>query len=113
MQHKLEILKSKINSGQFPNEFKHFWGANLIITNDPNRNGYENDVVICSEHASALSWLVFELKDIYNDKIDYMNKYEFYPYIGQLINKTLKRQELLFETMLHVVEEIESDWGVK
>ncbi len=113
MPHKLEMLKSKINSGQFPNEFKHFGGANLIITNDPKRKGYEHDVVICSEHASALSWLVFELKEIYNDKIDYMNKYDFYPYIGELIKNTLKRQELLFETMLHVVEEIESDWGVK
>jgi hypothetical protein len=113
MQHKLETLKTKINSGQFPNDYPHFGGANLIITDDPDRRGYPQDVVICSEHASALSWLVFELKNIYNEEIDYMNKYEFYPYIGQLINKTLKRQEHLFETMLQVVEEIESDWGVK
>jgi hypothetical protein len=108
---KIELLKEKINSGKFPNKFENFGGANLIITDDPDRRGYPQDVVIYTEHASAISWLVFELKDIYNDKIDYMNKYEFYPYIGQLIKKTLKRQELLFETMLHVVEEIESDWG--
>lgn len=113
MQHKLEILKNKINSGKFPNKFEHFGGANLIITDNPDRRGYPQDVVIYTEHASAISWLVFELKDIYNYKIDYMNKYEFYPYIGQLIKKTLKRQELLFETMLHVVEEIEEDWGEK
>ena len=50
---------------------------------------------------------------IYNDEIDSMNKQAFYPYIGELIKNTLKRQELLFETMLHVVEEIESDWGLK
>jgi hypothetical protein len=110
---KIKELKNKINSGQFPSVFPHFGGANLIITNDTNRKGYEHDIVICSEHASALSWLVTELKKIYNDEIDYMNKYEFYPYIGELIKNTLKRQELLFETMLHVVEEIESDWGVK
>ena len=107
------MLKSKINSGQFPNNFPHFGGANLIITDDPNRNYHDGDIVVCSEHASALSWLVFELKEIYNNEIDYMNKYDFYPYIGVLIKNTLKRQELLFETMLHVVEEIESDWGVK
>ena len=110
---KINELKNKINSGQFPSVFPHFGGANLIITNDPNRKGYEHDIVICSEHASAFSWLVTELKKIYNDEIDYMNKYEFYPYIGELIKNTLKRQELLFETMLHVVEEIESDWGEK
>ncbi len=110
---KINELKTKINSGQFPSEFPHFGGANLIITNDPNRNGYEHDTIIYSEHASALSWLVVELKKIYNDEIDSINKYDFYPYIGQLINNTLKRQELLFETMLHVVEEIENDWGLK
>jgi hypothetical protein len=110
---KINLLKSKINSGQFPNDYPHFGGANLIITDDPNRNGYEHDVVICSEHASALSWLVIELKNIYLEEIDYINKYEFYPHIGELIKNTLKRQELLFETMIHVVEEIEDDWGVK
>jgi hypothetical protein len=110
---KINELKAKINSGQFPSVFPHFGGANLIITNDAQRNFHDGDIVIYSEHASALSWLVTELKKIYNDEIDYMNKYEFYPYIGELIKNTLKRQELLFETMLHVVEEIESDWGVK
>ena len=113
MQHKLEILKDKINSGQFPNNFPHFGGANLIITDDPNRNYHDGDIVVYSEHASALSWLVVELKKIYSDEIDSKNKYDFYPYIGELINNTLKRQELLFDTMITVVEEIESDWGIK
>jgi hypothetical protein len=110
---KIKLLKTKINSGQFPSDFPHFGGANLIITNDTQRNYHEGDILVCSEHASALSWLVVELKKIYNEEIDSLNKYDFYPYIGQLINNTLKRQELLFETMLHVVEEIESDWGLK
>lgn len=110
---KIKELKIKINAGKFPSNFPHFGGANLIITNDTERNFHEGDIVIYSEHASALSWLVVELKKIYNEEIDSLNKYDFYPYIGQLINNTLKRQELLFETMLHVVEEIESDWGVK
>jgi len=110
---KINELKTKINNGQFPSDFPHFGGANLIITNNAQRNFHDGDIVIYSEHASALSWLVTELKNIYVDEIDYMNKYEFYPYIGALIQNTLKRQELLFETMLHVVDEIESDWGVK
>jgi hypothetical protein len=110
---KIKSLKDKINSGQFPSDFPHFGGANLIITNDTQRNYHKGDIVVCSEHASALSWLVVELKKIYNDEIDSLNKYDFYPYIGELIKNTLKRQELLFETMLHVVEEIENDWGVK
>lgn len=87
---KIEILKEKIKSGKFPNKFEHFGGANLIITDDPSRKGYPHDTVIYTEHASAISWLIFELKDIFNEKIDYMNKYEFYPYIGELIKKNIK-----------------------
>jgi hypothetical protein len=110
---KIKTLKDKINSGQFPSNFPHFGGANLIITNDAQRNYHEGDIVVYSEHASALSWLVTELKKIYNADIDCINKYDFYPYIGELITKTLKRQELLFETMLHVVEEIEKECSIK
>lgn len=110
---KIDKLKAQINNGKFPAEYPHFGGANLIITNDPQRNFHDGDILIFSEHASALSWLVIELKNIYGDEIDSLNKYHFYPYIGELIQNTLKRQELLFETMLHVVEEIERDWGVK
>lgn len=110
---KIKELKIKINSGQFPSVFPHFGGANLIITDDTQRNYHEGDIVVCSEHASALSWLVVELKKIYNDEIDSMNKYDFYPYIGELINNTLKRQEFVFETMIHVVEEIEKEWSIQ
>jgi hypothetical protein len=48
----------KINQGQFPTDFPHFGGANLIITDDENRNHLEGDIVIYSIHASGLSWLV-------------------------------------------------------
>lgn len=113
MQHNLKSLKEKIANGQFPNSFPHFGGANLIITNNPNRNFHKGDIVIYSEHASALSWLVVELKEIYTSELDYLNKYDFYPYIGELINNTLIKQELIFETMLHVVDQIEIDWKIR
>ena len=104
---KIEILKEKIKSGKFPNKFEHFGGANLIITDDPNRKGYPQDMVIYTEHASAISWLIFELKDIYNEKIDYMNKYDFYPYIGKLIQSSINTNDDLLETMLFVIEKME------
>ena len=110
---KLDTLRQLIEKGKFPKIFPEFGGANLIITKDLNRNYYDRDVVVCSEHAPALSWLVIELKNIYDLEIDYINKYDFYPSIGILINKTLKRQEFLFETMLHIVDEIEKEWGTK
>lgn len=107
----IENLRTVINSGQFPKEFSHFGGANLIITNDPNRNFREGTVVVYTEHAAALSWLVFELKKIYDSKLNAANKYDFYPYIGELIQASVKAYDDLFETMLFVVDKIEEDWG--
>lgn len=107
----IENLRTVINSGQFPKDFSHFGGADLIITNDPNRNFREGTVVVYTEHASALSWLVFELKKIYDSKLNASNKYDFYPYIGELIQASVNANDDLFETMLFVVDKIEEDWG--
>jgi hypothetical protein len=111
MQHKIKELKDKINLGQFPKELSHFGGADLIITNDPNRSFREGTVVVYTEHAAALSWLVFELKKIYDSKLNASNKYGFYPYIGELIQASVNAYDDLFETMLFVVDKIEGDWG--
>ena len=108
---RIEKLRELIGLGKFPTEFPHFGGANLIITDDPERNFLEGDLVVYSEHASALSWLVVELKKIYDSKLNSLNKYDFYPYIGQLIQSSVNAYDDLFETMLFVVDKIEEDWG--
>ena len=107
----IENLRTVINRGQFPKELSHFGGADLIITNDPKRSFREGTVVVYTEHAAALSWLVFELKKIYDSKLNASNKYGFYPYIGELIQASVKAHDDLFETMLFVVDKIEEDWG--
>ena len=109
----LDKLRALIESGKFPSKYPEFGGANLIITKDKKRNYHECDIVVFSEHASALSWLVIKLKKIYDKEIDYANKYDFYPSIGKLINQTLTSQGLLFEVMLNIVDELEKEWGKK
>jgi hypothetical protein len=106
----VKSLREQIEKGHFPTDFPHFGGANLIITNDPNRNFHEADVVVYTDHAAALSWLVVELKKIYDDSLNFRNKYDFYPYIGQLIQASVKHNDDLFETMLYVVDKIEEEW---
>jgi hypothetical protein len=103
---KIDMLRTQINEGKFPSEFPHFGGANLIITNDHNRKFHEGDTVIYSEYASALSWLVVQLKEINNSELDYINKYDFYPHIGDLIQSSLNANDELLETMLFVVEKM-------
>lgn len=107
---KIDFLRDQINKGDFPNDYPHFGGANLIITDDSKRNFHENDIVVYSEHASALSWLIVELKKIYNEDLNFQNKYSFYPYIGELVQASVKANDDLFETMFFVIEKIEEDW---
>lgn len=107
----LTNLRIIIESGKFPTEFPHFGGVKLIITDEPNRNFNEGDLVVYSLHASALSWLIFELKKIYDSKLNASNKFEFYPYIGALIQSSVNAYDDLFETMLFVVDRIDEDWG--
>tara|TARA_B110000046_G_C12961834_1_gene384914 strand:- start:739 stop:1083 length:345 start_codon:yes stop_codon:yes gene_type:complete len=112
---KLDNLRLLIEKGKFPKIFPEFAGADLIITKDIERfkEQKEHHVVVYSEHAPALSWLVTKLKKIYVSEINYINKYDFYPSIGILMNNKLKRQEFLFETMLYIVDEIEKKCGTK
>jgi hypothetical protein len=113
IMNRIEKLRELIGLGKFPVDSPHFGGADLIITNDPNRNFREGTVVVYTEHAAAMSWLVFELKKIYDSKLNASNKYGFYPYIGELIEASVKAYDDLFETMLFVVNKIEEDWGTK
>jgi len=113
IMNRIEKLRELIGLGKFPVDSPHFGGADLIITNDPNRSFREGTVVVYTEHAAALSWLVFELKKIYDSKLNSSNKYEFYPYIGELIQSSVNAYDDLFETMLFVVDKIEEDWGTK
>jgi len=109
----IELLKSKVQQQLFPAEFPEFGGANLIITKDPLRNHYPHDVFVCTEYASELSWLVEELKGIYNSDIDYMNKYQFYPFIGESMKLAINEGKPLMEIMLHVTNETELQWAKK
>jgi hypothetical protein len=106
----LEKLKAKIIKGSFPKSSPHFGGANLIITDDPTYLGHAQDIRILTKHASELSWLAFELKEIFEVQIDYLNKYKFYPSIGIAINEAIEQKKELIDTMLFVIDKIEKEW---
>ena len=108
MGNSLTQVKEIISSGIFPTEYEFFQGADLIISNTrhPNWNE-EGKTVIISRHAGSISWLVFQLKEIYSDKINAGNKYEFYPLIGDIICAEMNDEGDIIQAMLNVVDEIE------
>jgi len=102
----LDILDI-IQEANYPKEHEHFGGAHLIVTNKQPRKDfredYPGDVVVVTPDASELSWLVFQLKEVYDDELDYLNKYGFYPGLGNAMNNMLQRKSTLKEVMLYTV----------
>jgi hypothetical protein len=60
-------------------------------------------VVVYHRDAQSLSWLVFQLKEIFSDSLDYMVKYHFYETIGGIYNECLKHEMSVHETMIYMV----------
>ena len=106
----LNRLRQKVEKGQFPNKHEEFGGADLIITSDMNRKHDEYTTMVYTEHAAAMSWLVYQLKEIYDNDLDWRNKHDFYPVIGKLVNDSLTSQDKLFDSMLFVIDVIEETW---
>ena len=106
MNSKINLLKEEIKKNTVFKSKELFGGAGLIITNEVNRTGKDHDVIVFSHYPEELSWLVFKLKELYADKIDYMNKYYFYPRIGELANEAIVKQFNLKDQMLYIIDNI-------
>ncbi len=113
MNQALDELIQQINQRNFPTEYDHFGGAELILTDEPDRHFHPGDTVVHSVYASELSWLVDELAKVYSAKIDYGSKYAFYPGVGKVMIELSKTTDNLIEIMLGVVEATDNEWGNK
>ena len=107
MNTKLQDLKTTIETiDVIPQEEELFGGANLIISDDKDRYKKDHDVLVVSEYAKEISWFVYQLKRIFSNDLDYMNKYAFYPHIGILLNEAISEGKKLREQMIYALEYI-------
>ena len=105
---KSQNLKAIIVSGKLPAKHEFFQGADLVITDKRTEfRDLEHKTVIISRHAREISWLVFQLKDIYFDSLNAGNKYDFYTLIGDIICEQMNEDGDIIEAMLNAVDEIE------
>ena len=99
----LNQLKNTIeDKNKVPQSEELFAGANLIITNRQiaaeithHKKTFQRDIFVVTEYSKELSWLVFQLKEIFADEINSMNKYQFYPLIGSTILKGMEQNKTL------------------
>jgi hypothetical protein len=113
MTNTLEKLKANLSTSNYPVNYPHFGGAGLIITNNPARNSHEGDLVVCTEHAGAISWLIIQLKGIYEYALDYSNKYEFYQSVGQFANEAIQSGHSLPEILQTITEKVTDTWPIQ
>jgi hypothetical protein len=107
MEQKIQDLKNKICAGSFPTKHKHFGGAGLIISNDEEKPFGESNAVIYTPHAGALSWLLYEMKALFSERLTPSTKHVFYEEIGRTIRDNFKQEGDLIDVMLLVVEQME------
>lgn len=99
---KIEDLEHRIENTDISMEarsVKEWGGADVIIKGKLDADtdkwlGDQPDVIsfqsteprrraIITEYSKELSWLFFQLKDLFSEKIDYISKYDFYGLLAQ------------------------------
>lgn len=69
---------------------------------------YSGPQFVVTYYSKELSWLIFQLKEIFNDYMDYINKYPFYSRLAEKANKSIELHgEKLNQLLLDVLEESE------
>ena len=106
MDERIKGLREEVINNPIIKSTELFQGANLIVTNYKTRKSKPQDIIVFTNDAIELSWLVFKLKDLFQGDIDYVNKYSFYTHIGELINKAIKKRLNLKEQMLYVIDNL-------
>jgi hypothetical protein len=109
----LDELKTRIERGAFPAKFPRFSACHLVITSSRRKKVVENDIVIFTRHAGALSWMVHHLKNNYVLRLNYIQILEFYAEIGRTLQTHFKEDGDLIDAMLKVLENAEAKFPEK
>lgn len=113
-QEKLKSLRETILNNKVIDASKKsalFGGADIsIVSKRPSKtdsfNG--NPQFVVTKYSKELSWLIYQLKEIFNNNLDYISKYPFYGRLAEKANKSIELHgENLNQLLLDVLEEAE------
>lgn len=105
-QEEIEILREIINTKDVSIESQHtpfFGGADIsIVTILPEKKetflGEPQYVV--TKNAKELSWLIYKLKEMFSEDLDYLNKYPFYGRLAERANNSIQLNNDNLKTLL-------------
>ena len=112
MKQIINTIRDEWVSGTWkPVDAEHWGGAGLIVTDKPRK---DTAVVVVTQHAGRVSCLIETLRDRLRDYLNYENKYEFYPRIGEAANKAIVTRGDTFpaiaDAVLKEASLIASEW---
>ena len=113
-QEKIDLLREFILNNDITNEAKTsilFGGADIsIVSKLPTQNNsfYGDPLFVITKFSKELSWLIFQLKEIFKEELDYFNKYSFYGRLAESANKSISiNSENLTTILLAIIDEAE------
>lgn len=102
IQSQLDELKKVIRSGDYQKEaltVQEWGGADVIITKKPDKRveqwladqhvviSYQNTIpqkrLVVTDFSRELSWLFYQVRDIFSGRIDFTTKYDFFGTLAQ------------------------------
>jgi hypothetical protein len=107
----LSSVEEVITAQKVPNDGDLFAGAGLIVTDDPNCKYNEGDVLVLSPLARQISWVVYQMRSVFSDEIDYLNKLAFYPALGRSAISVSQSGKSDTEILMAVVSEAKNFWS--
>jgi len=107
----LHQVERRIFEDSVPSGGRHWGGAELIVTNDPDRDREEGDVFIVSPYAGEISWVVERMKEVFAEEIDYLNKLTFYPEMGRAALAAIALDASRQDILLAVVAAAKDFWS--
>jgi len=113
-QEKIDLLREIILTKDITHEAKKtilFGGADIsIVSKLPKQKDsfYGDPLYVVTKFSKEISWLIYQLKEIFNDDLDYMNKYPFYGRLAESANKSISiNSENLKKILLDILDEAE------
>lgn len=90
---------------------EHWGGADLIVTDKPRK---DRAIVVETKFAGEVSSLIAELRDRLWNHLDYLNKYAFYPRLGEAANRCIAKDGDMLEGLINEIlgeaEDIADEW---
>jgi hypothetical protein len=107
---RLERIRFRVVNGDHGSA-EPWQGARVVIASEmPPREEpgfYPEPLIVRTDFPGELSWLFFELKEAFNDWVDWENKFYFYGTLGEtaiLYSDRLDGQEKVTELLLCVLD---------